>query len=250
MNGDSSQQIQQLIERMNHLEQQISDQNNVIDSLSAENQDLKNDMQSQKRKMVNMQLRYDSKIVELEKVFMIGFKHADDNQNANNHHQFEKQREVHKIQGLESKVNALEEEYHREAMKQNTFISFCAFPTEDRVYAEGEILIFDNDVVNLGQGYIPENSTFVCPYSAYYLFTVTVMQQESTIMRAYLMLEGSNLHSVRADDTHSHHQATIVVVTLCEEGQRVWVEANGPDSEYHLYASSFSTISGTLLRVV
>lgn len=189
------QQFQQVVHRINHLEQENSDIRYLLKQYKHDNQELKT-----------------------------------------------------KIQVLESNLMSFEENVCKEVKKQNTFITFRAQPAEHRVYAHGEILLFDNVVVNLGQHYV-ENSTFVCPYDAFYLLTVTVLQQPGTLMRAYLMLEGSGLQAVRADDTVTYDQATVVVVTLCKEGQRVWVETTGEDFEYHLTRGSFSAFSGTLLRI-
>lgn len=54
------------------------------------------------------------------------------------------------------------------------YVSFTAYATTTRSYNEGDHVLFDGIIRNYGSSYLVENSTFVCPFDAYYLFSASI----------------------------------------------------------------------------
>lgn len=75
------------------------------------------------------------------------------------------------IAGQGEKISNLELENQRQ---QSSFVSFTATPTKTRMYNQGDHVLFDSVLINYGNSYNGENSTFICTYNAYYLFSISV----------------------------------------------------------------------------
>ena len=54
-------------------------------------------------------------------------------------------------------------------------VSITAFATTTQSYNSGDHVLFDGIIRNYGSSYFPENSTFVCPIDAFYLFSISIL---------------------------------------------------------------------------
>lgn len=132
--------------------------------------------------------------------------------------------------------------------KQNTFVSFTAFPTETRDYNAGDVVQFDGLKANYGNHYDNENGIFVCPFSGYYLFTVSLTSTQGRRIHAVIQkADGYWLAQAQAEDETLHGTATNVVVVFLQARETVWVETRQDGCQF--YGSSHSSFHGTLLRV-
>ena len=57
---------------------------------------------------------------------------------------------------------------------QNMYVSFTAWANETRNVIQEEHVLFDSVLRNYGGSYLAANSTFICPFNAYYLFSISV----------------------------------------------------------------------------
>lgn len=58
--------------------------------------------------------------------------------------------------------------------EKNSYVSFTATASEQRVYGAGDHVLFDYIVRNYGDSYFAGNSTFICPQNGYYLFSIFI----------------------------------------------------------------------------
>lgn len=134
--------------------------------------------------------------------------------------------------------------------KQNTFVSFTAYATEVREYIAGDIIQFDGIAASYGNHYNSVNSTFTCPFSGYYLFTVSVLgYQNGGLADVDIRMDGDHLVSTLAEGESHHDASANAVVTYCQANQQVWVNCR-KSSRIHGSESRHSTFHATLLRVV
>ena len=136
--------------------------------------------------------------------------------------------------------------------QQLTPVGFSAY--EDTItsdYGAGDVIQFSHIITNVGNHYNSVTSTFVAPYDGFYLFSASVSCDDDVHVRANIMKEGSLLATAYADDLsltvhETHHQASMVVVTECAAGDRVWVESEDIGQIYS-DSSRISVFTGVML---
>ena len=99
--------------------------------------------------------------------------------------------------------------------------------TEGRQYEVDQLILFEGIVSNYGGHYHADQSVFICPYSATYVFYVSVSTVIGTrSMHVNLMMEDVYIISTLADDQSDEYgNASTMAVVHCTEGNRVWVES-------------------------
>ena len=124
--------------------------------------------------------------------------------------------------------------------------AFTATNDQNRGYNTSNVVIFDVIVTNIGNNYLAETSTYVCPRQGIYLFSVTILNLTGYEMIADLMYGDKRLGTARAENDN-YNQATVTVVTECAAGEQVWVKSNGDNYYVHHYRNA-NSFSGYLLR--
>ena len=72
----------------------------------------------------------------------------------------------------------------------SAFIGFMAEPAVNRYYEQGERIIFDSVSLDPNKNYDASTSTFVCPYTGYYYFAVTISNLEQSIGENHNRFDG------------------------------------------------------------
>ena len=173
---------------------------------------------------------------------------------------------------LDERLTALEDENRtlRELLinkpeVQSTFVAFLATPSgEPTYYANNGIVRFDNVTLNAGDAFNPSTSTFICPYTGYYSFSVSVSnaQYNTEHMRRIdgelwiddvMTQKAIAGHAIPAPpDNWYSHQGSMTGVYLCSAGQSVNVRAGVSEdfSPAGVYSGPSSSFSGFLVSLV
>ena len=112
------------------------------------------------------------------------------------------------------------------------------------------MVLFDGIVVNYGGFYDGTTSIFTCPFSGFYMFSVSVRAEEEHVINVSITVDGSHLVSAIAQDGTSYDQASAVVVTRCDEGQNVWITSKNDNRRMEGNSVRYSSFTGTLLRII
>ena len=79
------------------------------------------------------------------------------------------------------------------------FVGFSAYADEPFYYNLGDLVVFQNVTSNIGNYFQLATSSFVCPISGVYFFSLTVASVNSNnLMTAHLMKETQSLASLHA----------------------------------------------------
>ena len=129
-------------------------------------------------------------------------------------------------------------------------VAFTAWANE-AIYEEGDTVIFDGVVSNIGNHYNPSTSIFTCPINGVYAFFSSITSQEGYFMFADIMHNSDDLTTVAADDDGLIQGSNFAVI-LCNQGDTVFIQAEFAD-DHRMYGDSqrkYSTFSGFLLYPV
>ena len=107
------------------------------------------------------------------------------------------------------------------------FVGFTAYSSLENYYLDATTIQFPNVTNNYGNAYDPTFSVFQCPVPGYYSFAVYGRSTEDVQILADIVLENAKLATVFSLHDGIQSQSGISVVTLCNEGDRVWVRASG-----------------------
>ena len=109
--------------------------------------------------------------------------------------------------------------------------------------------MFDLIITNIGNNYLPETSTYVCPQHGLYMFSLTVFNLVNYRMSADIMCGDKSLatgYSTNSD----YNQGTVTALTECIAGEQVSVRnVIGNGNQAHgrsLYKNNI--FSGVLLQ--
>jgi len=139
--------------------------------------------------------------------------------------------------------------------------SQIAFASHLSSHAKGlgvhQVVPFDNVTLNAGNAFDPVTHVFLCPVTGVYVFQSSLMAEQHDMIQTAIVIDGANgaklyasgADSARAGSGLGYDQGFNSLVTLCKQGQHVWVRnhhANG----HAVYPAHFSTFSGFMLYEV
>ena len=79
------------------------------------------------------------------------------------------------ISGLKEQITNLNQVVQINDELSGSYVSFTAYATVERSYNALDHVLFKGIVRNYGASYFPKNSTFVCPFDGYYLFSASIL---------------------------------------------------------------------------
>ena len=116
----------------------------------------------------------------------------------------------------------------RELISRKTeFVSFTANPSvPDLRVLDGERIIFDATLNNIGQAYTPSNGSFVCPRHGIYLFNLNLWVKEGTTASVVLYKENQVVMRATAwaQEIFRAHSGNTITVE-CLAGETLWFKA-------------------------
>ena len=111
-------------------------------------------------------------------------------------------------------------------------VGFTVYADAHAYYDLGEVVVFNGVTSNIGGHFQPATSSFLCPVTGVYYFSLAVSNvNDDNNIHAHLMLENQILASVRAAALGTYNQATNSAIITCEMGQTVWVQATASDEQ-------------------
>ena len=115
------------------------------------------------------------------------------------------------------------------------------------------MIVFGAIITNIGGYFNPDSSSFLCPVTGVYYFSLTVANvDEQDNIFAHIMKDDESLVTPMATRFGTYNQGSASVVTVCERGQSVWAQ-NVIDSNAHMHGDPeyrYSTFSGFLIHVL
>ncbi|XP_052774313.1 uncharacterized protein LOC128212944 [Mya arenaria] len=106
-------------------------------------------------------------------------------------------------------------------------------------------ILFENVILNQGNGFHSNHGVFIAPQSGIYLFTASLLHQAQSIaMHAAIIHEGRIVTKI--DGSNDWTQSSQTVVIQVNTGEEVWVSTIDYEHE-NIHGDSFSAFSGFLL---
>ena len=130
-------------------------------------------------------------------------------------------------------------------------VGFTVFADAHAYYDDGELIVFTNITSNIGGHFQPATSSFLCPVTGVYYFSLSVGNVDSNYVASVrLMKEELHLLSAYCRPDGVLQSAT-AAVTTCERGQSVWVQASGDNRGVYGHPSlRLTSFSGFLLHAL
>ncbi|XP_038066248.1 collagen alpha-1(X) chain-like [Patiria miniata] len=114
--------------------------------------------------------------------------------------------------------------------------AFSAYRTTGLTGSEGDVIIFDNIMTNVGDGYDSQSGVFTCSVPGVYSFTISVNNNAN---RAYVRLVKNVelIFSLYNSQTGAFHQSSNSAAVSLATGDRVWLQF-GDDSNRGIYSNN------------
>ena len=125
-------------------------------------------------------------------------------------------------------------------------VGFSAYATSEEQCNDGDKIIFDAIVSNIGNHYNTDTYKFTCPYHGLYLFNVNIVAYHSNQMVVQIVHENTDLLGGYTYPDH-YETGSATVVTECKAEESVWVRCDDIDNAMHA-GSRFSHFTGTLIQ--
>ncbi|XP_069114757.1 uncharacterized protein [Argopecten irradians] len=131
-------------------------------------------------------------------------------------------------------------------------VAFHASISNAKTVNHNEVLIYDNEVLDQGDGYDPSVGIFIAPESGTYVLTWTTVCSTRSVIQSLLVVNGSVRGTSWTDSENvgDIHQTTAIVVQSLNQADKVFIRT-GPSYGHGLVLSdirnSLSTFSGLKL---
>jgi len=146
------------------------------------------------------------------------------------------------ISELNQKNTDLEIEMAEVKQKQNTTVMFSAWLDHLVTLSSDDVVIFNQEITNIGQHYNPSTGVFTCPVSGYYVIDVHVMGQYDKFSQVVVRLNGARLVDAWAEDQIDYSTGSGHVSVVLTQGDEVDVVAgrtsymNGNDGRFCMFS--------------
>ncbi|KAH9504537.1 Complement C1q tumor necrosis factor- protein 2 [Bulinus truncatus] len=107
-------------------------------------------------------------------------------------------------------------------------VGFSAISNNGNVLTQGQNVIFEKVLTNIGGGYDPATGIFTCPVQGLYVFNVGILSTPRSLATINLVHSGRYLISVNAYDDRNHGTGSRTVVVDCQRGDTVYAVAATP----------------------
>ena len=124
-------------------------------------------------------------------------------------------------------------------------IGFTAYATKSTNYNNGDVVMFEGVLTNIGQNYQNESGIFTCAQRGVYMFSWTLYTNTENRMGAELYVDNESLY---LQTYTSYHTQSMSVVVECDSNKKVWLRCSHDDSFMWVQSPyTRSTFSGYLL---
>ncbi|XP_053402945.1 uncharacterized protein LOC128558120 [Mercenaria mercenaria] len=111
--------------------------------------------------------------------------------------------------------------------RESPNIAFHTYVTGKRCFMEQQLIVFDTEVVDEGDGYSKTDGIYVVPVTGTYVFTWTVFSQNHQWFRADIIIDGVSKGWILADSDND--QATGIVIARVNAGNHVFIRRDKGD---------------------
>ena len=107
-------------------------------------------------------------------------------------------------------------------------IGFSAYAESSVVYDPSEPIAITGVISNIGNSYNALNSSFECPFTGVYLFSLALKGENYYNSEVRILLDGLIIATVTLDSHYHIPTGSTSVVLECGAGQVVWIQ-NGDE---------------------
>ncbi|XP_053402944.1 uncharacterized protein LOC128558119 isoform X2 [Mercenaria mercenaria] len=111
--------------------------------------------------------------------------------------------------------------------RESPNIAFHAYMTGQKCFHEQQLMVFNREVVDEGDGYSETDGIYVVPVTGTYVFTWTVFSQKYVWFRADIIIDGVSKGWILADSDND--QATGIVIARVNAGNHVFIRRDKGD---------------------
>ena len=124
------------------------------------------------------------------------------------------------------------------------FTAYASSQTECRI---GDVVVFDQEVSNIGNHYNSTSGYFTCPVNGSYMFAVHIYSVTEDTINISIMLDDDNQIDVFTSYT-DYDQASGQAIVPCAAGQLVWIRCSSVGPLYSSTRDIMSHFVGSLLQ--
>ena len=133
-------------------------------------------------------------------------------------------------------------------LEQEEVVAFTAANEARQSYSPGEQIQYSTVITNVGGGYVPGQSEFICPISGTYVFSITSTAHRDDMAMLELWMDAARV-VITFSTSSLDAQANALVTLQCSSGSKVFVRCHQsfPCVPYGAQYGISDTFSGYLL---
>lgn len=113
----------------------------------------------------------------------------------------------------------------------------------------GQNVVFDTELLNVGNGYHSEHGVFIAPYPGIYVFSVSILSYVDPHPEAQVDLVRNNIVLAKVyvhGDSGRHDQGSVTATVQLDAGDEVWAQTSVYD-DTTIWGGRLSSFTGFLL---
>ncbi|XP_033762759.1 uncharacterized protein LOC117344205 [Pecten maximus] len=113
----------------------------------------------------------------------------------------------------------------RRVAPSSSTVAFHTKMSSAKTLVNGVIMIFDNEILDQGNGYNPRDGIYTVPESGTYVLTWKVLSEKNSYIVTALVVNGEEMgiSLTNSEDITDKHQTTEIVVLRLDQGDHVFI---------------------------
>jgi len=154
------------------------------------------------------------------------------------------------ISEMNQKMALMDKEMAAVKQNQHTTVMFSAWLDHTVALRSGHVVIFNQEVSNIGHHYSRSTGVFTCPVSGYYVFDLHIMGQKDEYAHLEIRLNGARLAGALADNDMDFNSASCHVGVVLTQGDKVSVTSPYDTSDLYGNSYRYCMFSGHLVNLL
>ncbi|OWF52395.1 uncharacterized protein LOC110447829 [Mizuhopecten yessoensis] len=125
----------------------------------------------------------------------------------------------------DKKIEQLEYRLKRVAPTTPNAVAFRAYMTATTAYAKRQVVIYNHETLDIGNGYNPRDGLYFVPSTGTYVITWITVPNYNDYVQTLLVVNGAVVGSSFSDseEIHDIHQSTGIVVLNLSKGDHLFI---------------------------
>ncbi|OWF50143.1 uncharacterized protein LOC110450864 [Mizuhopecten yessoensis] len=153
--------------------------------------------------------------------------------------------------GSEDLSIAKHSKFQQKRVTPKATIAFHVALSTSKVVTEDDVVVYDQETLDQGNGYNPREGLYITPESGTYVLTWTTLCNAHEAIQTVLVVNGAvkGVSWTDSNEINDYHQTTAVVVLTLNQGDRVFIRLGHADGHGAIVSNSaqytgISTFSG------